>query len=255
MLDTLTISPMVSLPGRLANRESLNCQLSYYEFEPRINSSQPQTLPETILNQAIRHQLLGFPVILSIYSLPWYIGYVYNVGGSKYFSLAMQWPMLHRSATYDSCSMGSGIWSTRQDTCCHSCQLFSQDGFKSEMKSFNQEKSKDCPQGSTSEERHHEPLGSNVLLSLPAPPKTTVSVRNLTLVAKNGENKLTRKIKRIRNKQGTEFKTEDSHRAQEHVDDGGDYQHDLEAAEQDRGQKVILNDVSCECYPHEMLAM
>lgn len=168
---------------------------------------------------------------------------------------AWRWPMLHRSATYDSCSMGSGIWSTRQDTCCHSCQLFSQDGFKSEMKSFNQEKSKDCPQGSTSEERHHEPLGSNVLLSLPAPPKTTVSVRNLTLVAKNGENKLTRKIKRIRNKQGTEFKTEDSHRAQEHVDDGGDYQHDLEAAEQDRGQKVILNDVSCECYPHEMLAM
>jgi hypothetical protein len=115
----------------------------------------------------------------------------------------------------------------------------------------------------------------NALLALPAPPETIVSVRNLTLVVKKNDSKLVQKLKARRRKKPEQIEdgkvdvkaTQLHLAAGEHsastktgryVGENANDRPELEGepeAEQSDGRKVILNDVSCECYPREMLAM
>jgi hypothetical protein len=140
----------------------------------------------------------------------------------------------------------------------------------------------------------------SVLYTLPPPPETILSVRNLTLVANRSGSKLVRKLKARRRRRG--IKADGTDKIE--ISDGGEkgdsqatdlrpgkgvHRKDLEEGsgsgqrgyvgedgndrpvedepeeEEDKedddaektvdGRKIILNDVSCECYPREMLAM
>lgn len=139
----------------------------------------------------------------------------------------------------------------------------------------------------------------SVLYTLPPPPETILSVRNLTLVANRSGSKLVRKLKARRRRRGIKADGTDKieisdggekgdsqatdlrpgkgvHREDLEEgsssgqrgyvgEDGNDRPVEEEAEEEDKeddeaektddGRKIILNDVSCECYPREMLAM
>ena len=131
----------------------------------------------------------------------------------------------------------------------------------------------------------------SVLYTLPPPPETILSVRNLTLVANRSGSKLVRKFKARRRRRGVQGEKighagekADGHAAdlrpgkgvhQADIEDGGgtpnrgyvgedgndrpieeeEDKEDEDTEKTDDGRKIILNDVSCECYPREMLAM
>jgi hypothetical protein len=133
----------------------------------------------------------------------------------------------------------------------------------------------------------------SALYTLPPPPETILSVRNLTLVANLSGLKFVRKLKARRRRRRVEGKDEieQGEKGDEHAADlrpakgvhrtdledgaggepgyvgedrndrpvedeeGGEDKEDEETEKTAGGRKIILNDVSCECYPREMLAM
>jgi hypothetical protein len=117
----------------------------------------------------------------------------------------------------------------------------------------------------------------SVLYTLPPPPETIVSVRNLTLVANRSGPAFLRKLKEKRQqKKSVDPEKEDAHAAElkpakgDHREptsargyvgeDANDRPAEPEEDEDEDektgdGKKVILNNVSCDCYPREMLAM
>lgn len=135
--------------------------------------------------------------------------------------------------------------------------------------------------------------GESVLYTLPPPPQTTLSVRNLTLVANRSGSKFLRKLKSRRRRTADGEKVEvDEEKEQaggrteglgrgkgvdrDEVESGGNKEErgyvgearndrpieerdeekeDEEVEKTDDGRKVILNDVSCECLGGELLAM
>lgn len=126
------------------------------------------------------------------------------------------------------------------------------------------------------EENGQEP-DQSVLYTLPPPPETIVSVRNLTLVANRSGPAFLRKLKEKRRKSKSVDPEKEDTRAAELKPGKGDHRepgdtrgyvgedaNDRPAEPEDDededektedGKKIILNNVSCECYPREMLAM